>query len=256
MRLKDKIALVSGAAREKSIGKATALLFAREGAKVVLGDILEEECARTLGEVQAGGGEGFVSKLDVTKPADWERIVDLAVSRYGRIDVLANIAGIQIRRGSIDEVTLEDWERIMAVNATGVFLGTKAVLEPMKQNGGGSIVNMASMSGIVGISANAGYAASKGAVRAFNKYAAIQLAKYGIRVNAISPGGVATTLNEPLPGEPPPDPEARRRALERHPLGRIAEPEEIAHAALYLASDDSSFMTGAELVVDGGFTAQ
>ena len=242
--------------KAKSIGKATALLFAREGAKVVIGDILEEEGAKTLEEIRASGGEGIFVKLDVRKQEDWERAVSLTLSQFGKIDVLANIAGIQIRRRCLEEVTLDDWERIMAVNATGVFLGTKAVMEPMKRNGSGSIVNMASMSGIVGISSNAGYAASKGAVRAFNKYAAIQLAKYGVRVNAISPGGVATTLNDPLPGEPPPDPERRRRALERHPLGRIGEPEEIAYAALYLASDESSFMTGAELVIDGGFTAQ
>ena len=255
MRLEGKVALITGAGKGRSIGKATALLFAREGAKVVIGDILEEEGADTLSELRTNGGEGIFTKLDVTKQEDWQQAVDLTLSQFGKIDVLANIAGIQIPRPSLQEVTLDDWERIMAVNATGMFLGTKAVMEPMKRNGGGSIVNMCSMSGIVGISSNAGYAASKGAGRAFTKYAAIQLAKFGIRVNAVSPGGVATTLIDPPPGAPP-DPEKLRRAVERHPLGRIGQPEEIAHAVLYLASDESSFTTGTEMIVDGGFTAQ
>ena len=256
MRLAGKVALVTGAARGKSIGQATARLFAQEGARLIIGDVLENEGRNTLEEIRSNGGKGVFVKLDVRSQEDWEHAVTLALSEYGKVDVLANIAGIQIRRRSLEEVTLDDWQGIMAVNATGMFLGTKAVMEPMKRNGRGSIINMCSISGIVGISTNAGYAASKGACRAFNKYAAVQLAKYGIRVNAISPGGVATTLNEPPPGEPPPDPESRRFAMARHPLGRIGEPEEIAYAALYLASDESSFMTGAELVIDGGFTAQ
>jgi len=250
MRLQGKVALVSGAAR--GIGAATARLFAREGAKVAIGDVLEAEGNKTAEEIRSGGGEAMFVRLDVRQPEDWRRAVDAVVARYGRLDILVNNAGIQISRPSFEQVTLEDWEKVMAVNATGVFLGCKAVAEQMKKQHGGSIVNISSISGMVGISAQAAYAASKGGVRIFTKYLAIQLAKHGIRANSIHPGGVETAMTN-FGGT---DPEARKRSMAAHPLGRMGQPEDIAYGALYLASDEASWVTGSELVIDGGFTAQ
>tara|TARA_B100000029_G_scaffold168695_1_gene164883 strand:- start:7663 stop:8415 length:753 start_codon:yes stop_codon:yes gene_type:complete len=250
MRLKGKVALISGAA--KGIGAATAALFAREGCCVVLGDVLNELCNETAERIQADGGSAICVPLDVTDPEQWENAVGVTLDTHGRIDALVNNAGIQRIRSSFDEVTLGDWEDIMAVNATGVFLGAKSVIEPMKTQQGGSIVNMSSISGLVGISANAGYAGSKGAVRIFTKYLAVQLGEYGIRANSIHPGGVDTDLTAATMS----DPVARKMADERHPIGRVGQPEDIAYGALYLASDESSWVTGSELVIDGGFTAQ
>ncbi|MDP3062361.1 MAG: glucose 1-dehydrogenase [Chloroflexota bacterium] len=250
MRLEGKVALVSGAAR--GIGAATARLFAREGARVAISDILEAEGARTAEEIRAAGGEASYVRLDVRAPDDWKRAVDATVSKYGRLDILVNNAGIQIARPSFEQVTLEDWEKVMAVNATGVFLGCKAVVEQMKRQRSGSVVNISSISGIVGISAQAAYAASKGGVRIFTKYLAIQLARYGIRANSIHPGGVETVMTN-FGGT---DPEARKRSIAAHPLGRLGQPEDIAYGALYLASDEASWVTGSELVIDGGYTAQ
>lgn len=250
MRLENKVALVSGAAR--GIGAAIATLFAREGCTVILGDVENELCDETAARIRSGGGNATSLHLDVTSSDDWQAAVDSTLAAYGRIDILVNNAGIQRIRPSFEHVSLDDWEAIMAVNATGVFLGAKAVLEPMKTQQAGSIVNMSSISGLVGGSANAGYAGSKGAVRIFTKYLAIQLGKHGIRANSIHPGGVETDLTASTMS----DPVARKRADEAHPIGRVGQPEDIAYAALYLASDEASWVTGSELVIDGGFTAQ
>ncbi len=249
MRLQGKVALISGGAR--GIGAAIARLFASEGAKVCIGDILQEDGNKTVQEILSKGYPALFVKLDVTQPDDWARAVSQTLAQLGGLDILVNNAGIQIAR-PLEEMTLETWNKVMAVNITGVFLGTKAVLETMKKNRRGSIVNISSISGIVGTSGSAPYAASKGAVRVFTKYSAIQLAKYGIRVNSIHPGVVET----PLTAAGLSDPERRQRSISLHPLGRLGTPEDIAYGALYLASDESSWVTGTELVIDGGFTAQ
>jgi len=249
VRLQGKVALISGGAR--GIGAATARLFAKEGAKVCIGDILLEDGNKTAQEILSKGHQALFVKLDVTQPNDWARAVSQTLDQFGGLDILVNNAGIQIAK-PLEEMTLEIWNQVMAVNITGVFLGTKAVLETMKKNRRGSIVNISSISGIVGISGSAPYAASKGAVRVLTKYSAIQLAKYGIRVNSIHPGVVET----PLTAAGLADPERRQRSISLHPLGRLGTAEDIAYGALYLASDESSWVTGTELVIDGGFTAQ
>ena len=250
MRLENKVALISGGAR--GMGAAEAKLFAREGARVIVGDILEAEGRQTEAEINEGGGECVFVRLDVTSEGDWQSAVAAAVSRFGKLDILVNNAGI-VARGVLEDTTVEVWDRVMGVNAKGVFLGTKAAIPEMRKAGGGSIVNISSMSGIVGQDAiQPVYNASKGAVRIFTKAAAVQYAKEGIRVNSVHPGPIDT----PMAGARLTDPEEQRKAEARTPLGRTAQPEEVAYGVLYLASDEASFVTGSELVIDGGATAQ
>ena len=254
MRLEGKVALITGGAR--GMGAAEAKLFSREGAKVVIADILEDEGRQTEAEINETGGDAIFTKLDVSQQSDWDAAIERTVEQFGKLDVIVNNAGIASAY-TIEDTTVEHWDQIMDVNAKGVFLGTKAAISQMlSQGGGGSIINISSISGLIGQSRiSAAYNASKGAVRIFTKSAAVQYAKDGIRVNSIHPGGTITPLSQqPLPGSehdeedfvPPPG----------TPLGRSAMPEEIAYGALYLASDDSSYVTGTELVMDGGFTAQ
>lgn len=249
-RLQGKIALISGGAR--GIGAACASRFASEGAAVVIGDVLEDRARTTAAEIRASGGRAESVRLDVTDAGEWEKAVQDVARSHGRLDVLVNNAGIQIARPSFFEVTADDWEKIMAVNSTGVFLGSKAAAPLMRDQRSGSIVNISSISGLVGISASAGYAASKGAVRIFTKYLAIQLAPYNVRANSIHPGGVLSDLTAASYSNP----EVMKRNIELHPLGRVGQPEDIASGALYLASDEAAWVTGAELVIDGGFTAR
>ena len=250
MRLENKVALISGGAR--GMGAAEAKLFASEGAKVVIGDILEDEGRRTEAEINESGGECVFVPLDVTSEAAWQEAVATAVNRFCKLDILVNNAGV-LSRGTLEDTTVEEWDRVMDINAKGVFLGTKAAIPEMRRAGGGSIVNTSSISGLIGqASTSPVYNASKGAVRIFTKSAAIQYAKEGIRVNSVHPGAVDTPMVEYRLS----DPELQKQANERAPLGRTAKPEEIAYGVLYLASDEASFVTGSELVMDGGFTAQ
>ena len=250
MRLENKVALISGGAR--GMGAAEARMFAREGAKVVIGDVLEAEGRQVEAQINEAGGECIFVLLDVTQESQWQHAVETAVARFGRLDVLVNNAGI-VLRGILEDTSAEDWDKVMDVNAKGVFLGTRAAISEMKKSGGGSIVNISSISGIVGQSdIQPVYNASKGAVRIFTKSAAIQNAKEGIRVNSVHPGSIDT----PMAGDRLNDPELQRQANERTPLGRTAHPDEVAYGVLFLASDESSFMTGSELVIDGGATAQ
>ena len=247
-RLDGKVALITGGARGQ--GAAEARLFAREGAKVVFGDVRDELGQQVEAEIQELGGEATYVHLDVTSTPDWEQAIALAESKYGKLDVLVNNAAILIRK-TIEETTGEDWDQIMDVNAKSVFLGTKLAIPAMRRAGGGSIVNISSISGIRGIGP-AAYIATKGAVRLFTKATAIQYAGENIRANSGHPGGVDT----PMINEFPVDPARQNQTRLRTPMGRRAAPEEIAYGVLYLASDEASFVTGSELVIDGGATAQ
>ena len=250
MRLENKVALISGGARGQ--GAAEARMFAHEGARVVIGDVLETQGRQVEAEINETGGECVFVHLDVTQESEWQRAVETAVTRFGKLDVLVNNAGIYPPEGRLEDTGEELWDRIMAVNAKGVFLGTKAAIPEMRKAGGGSIINISSIAGMVGETSNAAYSASKGAVRIFTKAAAIQHAIEGIRVNSVHPGAIDT----PMVQHRLDNPELQRRAEARSPMGRTAHPDEVAYGVLFLASNESSFMTGSELVIDGGDTAQ
>ncbi len=249
-RLDGKVVIISGGARGQ--GAAEVRLFVGEGAKVYFGDILDEEGMKLEAEIRELGGEVTYVHLDVTREEDWQRAIQLTEGKYGKLDVLVNNAGISIGTRLIEETTVEDWDRIMGVNATGVFLGTKHAIPALRRSGGGSIVNISSTAGIVGIGRSAGYTASKGAVRLFTKATAIQYAKDNIRCNSVHPGPVNTPFIQELLDNP----DRLQERLSRVPLGRLGTPEDIAYGVLYLSSDEASFVTGSELVIDGGTIAE
>lgn len=247
MRLEGKVAIISGGAR--GMGAAEARMFAREGARVVIGDLLEEEGLKVVAEIGEAGGEALFVRLDVTDESSWQTAVEAAVECFGKVDILVNNAAI-LRTQGLLETTEEIWDEVMDVNTKGTFLGTKTVIPEMRKAGGGSIINISSGAGITGSRRNTAYHASKGAVRIFTKSAAIQYAGENIRVNSVHPGPVDTDMlasSMEAPG-------ARRP--EDVPLGRYGRPEEVAYGVLYLASDESSFVTGSEVVIDGGRTAE
>jgi cyclopentanol dehydrogenase len=249
-RLAGKVALISGGARGQ--GAAEARLFVREGAAVVLGDVLDDEGKTLEAEIRAGGGRVTYVHLNVTREDDWRAAVATAVQSYGKLDVLVNNAGI-LFRATIEETTEADWDRIMAVNVKGVFLGTKCAIPAMRQAGGGSIVNISSTAGLVGSpSRTAAYTATKGAVRLFTKSTAIQHARDKIRCNSVHPGPIVTDMIKDMLENRT----AWEERMRRLPMGRAGTPDEIAYGVLYLASDESSYMTGSELVIDGGTTAE
>ena len=250
MRLENKVALISGGAR--GMGAEEAMLFAREGASLVIGDILEEEGRKTEAQINENGGKCLFVRLDVTSEDDWRRAVGAAVARFGKLDVLVNNAGI-FPLGQVEGTSQEMWDRVLAINAKGVFLGTKYAIPEMRKAGGGSIINISSIAGLVGSGRAAAYSALKGAVRLFTKATAIQYAGDGIRANSVHPGIIETLMTA---GSLLSDEANRRRHIARAPLGRLGQPEDVAYGVLYLASDESSFVTGSELVIDGGRTAQ
>ena len=250
MRLENKVALISGGAR--GMGAAEARLFASEGAKVVIGDVLDEEGRQTEAEINQTGGECLFVRLDVTSENNWQQIVATTVARFGKLDILVNNAGVGGLPGTVEETTTEIWDRVMDINAKGVFLGTKTVIPEMRKAGGGSIINISSIYGLVGSGGSTSYPASKGAVRLLTKSTAIQYAGEGIRANSVHPGFITTPMTEAIGV----DPGRNQRILTSTPLGRWGEPQEVAYGVLFLASDESSFMTGSELVIDGGWTAQ
>jgi cyclopentanol dehydrogenase len=250
-KLDGKVALISGGARGQ--GAAEAETFAREGAKVVFGDIRDADGQKVEAAIRDAQGEATYVHLDVISEADWQNAVQTATRRYGRLNILINNAAIVIPRVPIEERTAEEWDRVMAVNAKGVFLGTKYAIPAMRAAGGGSIVNISSVAGIgQSLHQEPAYAASKGAIRIFTKVTASQHAKDRIRCNSVHPGPVDTEMFHSAFQ----DREALERRLQRVPLGRMGTIAEIVTAVLYLASDDSSYMTGSELVIDGGALAQ
>ena len=249
MRLEGKVAMITGAARGQ--GAAEARLFAQEGAKVIVADVSDPEGIAVAAEIAEAGGDAIYVHLDVTDESQWDAAVQSAVTSFGKLDILVNNAGIW-RRGHVMETSSEQWDNIMDVNAKGVFLGTKSAIPEMRKAGGGSIVNISSTAGLVGSKTSSAYSASKGAVRIFSKSTAIQYASEGIRANSIHPGPIDTDMGDQVW----PDPTSREASISRTALSRIGTAQDIAYGALYLASDESSFVTGSELVIDGGVTAQ
>lgn len=248
MRLKDKVAIVTGAA--SGMGASTARLFAREGAKVVVADMLEEEGKSVADSITSSGGEARFHTMDVASEADWEAAVAATLAAWGKIDILINNAGVS--GSDPDRLSLSTWERQMSINAKGVFLGMRAVIPVMQKAKSGSIVNTSSISGIVGQSfVHMGYNAAKGAVRSMTKAAAVQFAPDGIRVNSVHPGLLPPMRTSKLSA----DPKVRAGMLSAIPMGREGRIDEVATANLFLASDEASYITGVELPVDGGYLA-
>ena len=249
MRLQDKVAIISGAA--SGMGAATARRFAKEGAKVVIADMLDDEGRQVAADITRANGAAEFMHLDVTDEADWRSVVAATVAKYGRLDILVNNAGIS---GSAvtDMLDTGAWDRLMSVNARGVFLGTKYAVLEMKQTGGGAIVNLSSISGNTGQTmTHMGYNASKGAVRTLTKSTAVQFGKDGIRANSVHPGLMPPMRTSGATA----DPAVRAKMLQGVPLRRAGEVDEVANAVLFLASDEASYITGAELYVDGGYLA-
>ncbi len=247
MRLRNKVTIVKGGAH--GMGAAEARLFAAEGAKVILGDVLQAEGEAVAREIEEAGGQARFLRSDVTSDSDWQALIALAVSAYGRLDVLVNNAGIS---GSSvgDPDGIAGWERLLAVNLTSVFMGTRRAAAEMARTGGGSIVNISSIMGIVGgADGHPGYHASKAAVRNYTKAASVRYGPSGVRVNSVHPGYLPTMLNANNAG-------GREAKVAMTPLRRLGKPIEVAYGVLFLASDEASFVTGAELVIDGGFIAQ
>ena len=248
MRLANKVAIVTGAA--SGMGAATARLFAREGAKVVLSDLLEAEGQEVTGSIAAAGGEARFWRHDVASEADWDAVVTGTLAAYGAIDILINNAGVS--GSDPDRLSLATWDRQMSINAKGVFLGMRAAIPVMQKAKTGAIVNISSISGVTGQTfVHMGYNAAKGAVRTMTKAAAVQFAKDGIRVNSVHPGLLPPMRTSILSA----DPKVRTGMLKAVPMGRDGRVEEVAYASLFLASDEASYITGVELPVDGGFLA-
>ncbi|HEV8716053.1 MAG TPA: glucose 1-dehydrogenase [Candidatus Binatia bacterium] len=251
MKLSDQVAIVTGGGSGQ--GRATALLFAQEGARVVVGDINDKGAAETARLInRQEGGQAIAAKVDVTKADEVSGMVDTALSHYGRLDILINNAGATLFKG-IEDTSEEDWDRILNTNLKAIFLGCKYAIPAMRRSGAGSIVNIASVAGLIGMPEHFAYCAAKAGVIHFTKSLALDHGRENIRINCICPGGVLT----PMLGEVIDihDPAQVERVARQHALGRVAEPEEIARVSLFLCSTDASFMTGAAVTVDGGIAA-
>lgn len=255
-RLEGKVALITGAANGvrgqlMGFGGAFAWTAAREGASVAVTDVDEKNGRLAASQISESVGPALFARLDVTSESEWEAAVAATVDAYGRLDVLVNSAGIHALY-DVEHTSEKDWERVLTVHAKGSFLGTRVAVPVMRRGGGGSIINISSMAAMTGSPSNTAYHAAKGAIRSFTKSAAIQLASDGIRVNSLHPGYADT----PFTASPFSEPGALEGRLAKVPMGRLGTADEIANVILYLASDESSYVTGAELVVDGGFLAQ
>ncbi|MEW6465937.1 MAG: glucose 1-dehydrogenase [Pseudomonadota bacterium] len=247
-RVKDKVILVTGAAM--GMGRAHGELLAREGGKLILTDRDTAAGEAVAAGIRQAGGEAEFMALDVRDEAQWRQTVEAIVARHGRIDVLVNNAGVFLAKSVLDTST-EEWDRVFDINVRGVFFGTRAVVPAMQKAGGGSIINISSIYGIIGAPMACAYQASKGAVRLLSKSCAVDLAPFNIRVNSVHPGVIETPMTRELLAQP----EFRDAALAMTLTRRPARPEEVSQAVLFLASDESSYVVGAELVVDGGYTA-
>ncbi len=252
-RVKGKVAVVTGSG--DGMGKAAALLLAKEGARIVITDINEAAAKKVAEGINSQGGNAISIRHDVASETDWGAVIQKTLEGFGRLDVLVNNAGVIIYK-TIEDTSLAEWRRLMSVNLDGVFLGTKFAIEAMKKSGGGSIINIASVAGLIGNPDASAYHASKGGVRSFSKAAAIECSKagydYNIRVNSIYPGVIETRMADDLKKD-----EAKyKTALNWHAMGHFGDPEDVAYGVLYLASDESKFLTGSELVIDGGWTAR
>ncbi len=254
-RVSGKVAVVTGGAL--GIGAATCARLAREGATVAVTDVLEQEGRNLAASIEADGGTARFWHLDVSDEDEVARVFGEIVDTFGKLDTLVNNAGIAGTSKPTHEITAEEWDKVMNINVRGVFYCTKHAIPHMRQNKGGSIINLSSIYGVISAQDLPPYHASKGAVRLMSKTDALLYAKDGIRVNSVHPGFIWTPLVEELASQSPEGPEAFRRALdERHPIGHVGEPDDIAAGILYLASDDAKFVTGSELLIDGGYTAQ
>jgi 3(or 17)beta-hydroxysteroid dehydrogenase len=254
-RVKDKVAIVTGSA--SGIGRVTAQLLSSEGAKIVVTtDANITGAEETVAKIKSAGGQAIFIKQDVISERDWLAVIDKTLDEFGKLDVLVNNAGVMLVK-EIEKISWQEWRRVMDINLGGVFLGTKYAIGAMKKSGGGSIINMSSALGLVGNNDHtSAYSASKGGIRLFTKAAALECSKaghdYNIRVNSVHPGVIATPMAAPVFAD-----EALKKVMEEgHPMGRLGDPLDIAYGVLYLASDESSFITGAELVIDGGWTAR
>ncbi|MEW5703538.1 MAG: glucose 1-dehydrogenase [Pseudomonadota bacterium] len=247
-RMEGKVALVTGGAM--GMGKAHSRLLAQEGAKVVVTDLAEKEGRAVVEGIKQAGGEAIFLPHDVANEGAWKAVVDKAIGEYGKVDALVNNAGILTYK-PIQDTSVEEFDRVLAINLRGVFLGCKHILPAMKKAGGGSIVNISSIYGLVGAPNAAAYQASKGGVRLITKSVAVEYASHRIRANSVHPGLIETPMTAGIND----DPDLKKQVLGPTILGRAGEPEEVANAVLFLASDESSYVNGAEIVVDGGYTA-
>jgi 3-oxoacyl-[acyl-carrier protein] reductase len=249
MKLANKVALITGAG--SGMGKSAALIFAVEGAKVAAVDVAEAQVNETVAEIAKRGGDAIAIRADVSKSEDVKRMIDDTVAKFGGLNIMYNNAGIEGESNFMSNMTEDQFDRVIAINLRGVFLGMKYALPHLIKAGGGSIINQASIAGMIAVRGGAAYSASKAGVIALTRVAALEYGRYNIRVNAICPGAIETPMAQRIRQGQPPNPKAIQRISV---LGRMAEPEEIAKVALFLASDDSSFATGAPFVIDGGWT--
>jgi NAD(P)-dependent dehydrogenase (short-subunit alcohol dehydrogenase family) len=254
MKLKDKVAVITGGAM--GIGAATARLFAAEGALVVIGDVASEAAGLVVEAIADAGGQAAQYQVDVRQPDDVKRLLQRAISIFGGVDILVNNAGVALAKSTL-ETSLEEWEHVIGINLTGAWLCARAAIPAMIQRGGGVIVNVASNAGLVGFPNLAAYCASKGGLVQLTKAMALDCAPHRIRVNAVCPGHTRTPMGDGfIAAQPDPATFVREFINVQHPIGRMAEAEEVARAILFLASDDSSFITGSILAADGGYTAR
>ena len=250
-RVQDKVTIVTGAASNPGLGYATAVALAGEGARVVATDLDATGAERCAEAIRRAGGEALALGQDVTSEADWNNVIGHTLDAYGCLDVLVNNAGIAVLK-RLEDMTLADWNRQIEVNLTSVFLGCKAALAPMRAAGGGSIINLSSVAGLVGMATCTAYGAAKGGVRIMSKSIAVEGAADNIRCNSVHPGVIWTNMQAQATGLSEPQPVAP----ERVPMGRMGEPQDIANCVLYLASDESNYVSGAEFTVDAGMTTQ